>query len=1744
MSIKFGIWIGKPYLGVHIFIKYDANLIQNNMRTIRQKTFITFCIVLFSFAFLQARTVKDYDVRYNQVQNNEFTLDFSVNTYSFGTIEKDGVTYSVLNFNGGVQSSKKGWAELPFLGTSVQLPNNKNISIEVLNSEYKDYTIDFPMLPSRGTIYRNQDPSTIPYEIDPASLVDAWYPVDLFSGTEPYIMRDVRGENIYVYPFQYNPVQNKLRVYTMIQLRVYENTEIAINPLLNASTKIAREMPDIYNSIFINYKQNSSKWTNEIGEYGEILVIYTSRDATVIQPWITWKKEMGYKVHELQVATGTNVKTSIQTAYTSNDGILYVLLVGDWADIKSDLGTSQSAAMDPMLGCVVGSDDYHDIIIGRFSASTTTHVTTQGSKAIAYEKTPDVSGTWYSVGLGIGSDEGSGIGDDGEIDYAHIDIIKENKLIPFTYTSATEAYGASVPVTTVSNAINSGLSVINYCGHGAHDYWVTSNYSVTNANAATNGSKLPFVFSVACVVGEFHNGTDCLAEALLRKSGGGAVATWMATLNQPWTPPMRGQDYANDILTQGYNYTSGPGNGTNTTYGKTTFGSITFNAASLMIAESAATDDWDTYKTWTIFGDPSLQVRTETPKAITLSNYNVPTGTYTTNVSVSGSPFQNALVSLYKSGDPQPYSGLTDASGNVTITHSLTGTVKLTVTGFNLATINQDVTIASPNPPVCDFSASQTTVTAGSTVNFTDLSTNFPTSWSWTFSGGTPTSSTVQNPSVVYNTAGVYTVSLTVVNGAGNDTETKTNYITVTAVTTPPVANFTANATSISAGGSVNFTDLSTNLPTSWSWTFAGGNPSTSTSQNPSNIIYAAQGIYDVSLTVTNAYGNDTETKTGYIVVGPDPAFSLDFEACLDYSADFSPWSVYDGDGITTYSSSDCDFPGEAGAMSFMAFNPSDAGFTLASPHGGVRCGMSICPSDGSESDDWMISPQLTLGDNSSISLWALSPKPGSWGNDAYKVLVSTTNNQPTSFTSVSGATAIIAPSTWTQHTYDLSAYDNQQIYLAIQHISTDKFILWVDDIVISTTLNSPVYPVAGFTTNATTVCAGSTVTFTNTSTDATSYQWTFPGGTPSSSTATSPTITFNTAGAYTVTLQATNAEGTDTETTTINVTANVTPSVSISASDNSICAGETVTFTPTPSNGGTTPTYNWLVNSVSVGSGASYSSSSLTDNAVVTCTMTSSLTCVTSSTAISNSININVDPVVNPTISISASATTICVGQNVTFTPTATNQGTSPVYNWMINGVNAGTGSTFSSSTLSDSDVVTCQLTSSLPCNTGPVVSNSITFTVNNPSPVSVSVSSNLGTVICMGETVIFTANPVNGGTPSYQWYLNGSLTGSNSPTYTNSSVNNGDQIYCVINSSLSCVTGNPANSNTISMTVSSSIVPTISISTGNTSVCSGQSVTFISTVTGEGASPTYNWQVNGVSVGSGSTYTSNSLNNGDVVSCILTSSSSCASVPQVGSNNIPITVNQTVNVSVSISSSAGNSICQGDPVTLTATPVNPGTTPIYQWYVNGVPAGSNSPTYTTSSLLSGDVVFCQLTSSEPCAAPSTTSSLSITFTVVSEPVANYYFTTNDLTVSLTNSSLNATSYMWYFGDGNSTNMPNPVHTYNQDGLYDVMLIASNSCGSDTLIYSINVFYVGSNNNQDITEIKVFPNPTSGMLNILSNTEISVVTVYNLIGKKIIQTRPAEKATSVDLSVYGKGLYIIEIATDKEIIKKQVILD
>ncbi len=179
-----------------------------------------------------------------------------------------------------------------------------------------------------------------------------------------------------------------------------------------------------------------------------------------------------------------------------------------------------------------------------------------------------------------------------------------------------------------------------------------------------------------------------------------------------------------------------------------------------------------------------------------------------------------------------------------------------------------DGTAPSPN-----FSADQTGIQPGESVQFTDMTTGNALEWEWTFNGGDPSSHSGQTPPPIqYDTPGTYTVSLEVSNTIGSGTKDSVDMIIVGG----PDVNFISQNAYIEPGGLVDFTDLTGNDPTAWEWHFPGGNPATSTVQNPEDIEYFTIGKHDVQLIATNQYATDSLTKEGYVIVGGPFA---DFEA-------------------------------------------------------------------------------------------------------------------------------------------------------------------------------------------------------------------------------------------------------------------------------------------------------------------------------------------------------------------------------------------------------------------------------------------------------------------------------------------------------------------------------------------------------------------------------------------------------------------------------------------------------------------------------------------------------------------------------------------------------------------------------------------------------------------------------------------------------------------------------------------------
>ncbi|WP_157448695.1 HYR domain-containing protein, partial [Bizionia sp. APA-3] len=252
----------------------------------------------------------------------------------------------------------------------------------------------------------------------------------------------------------------------------------------------------------------------------------------------------------------------------------------------------------------------------------------------------------------------------------------------------------------------------------------------------------------------------------------------------------------------------------------------------------------------------------------------------------------------------------------------------------------------------------------------------------------------------------------------------------------------------------------------------------------------------------------------------------------------------------------------------------------------------------------------------------------------------------------------------------------------------------------------------------------------------------------------------------------------------------------------------------------------------------------------------------------------------------------------------------------------------------------------------------NAVVTVLDPVQGATASISSSPGSPICSGTAVTFTATSSNlGASPNYEWFVGGSSVGNNNASYTTTSLTNGDDVYVEI-------TSGPCNtvttSNSITMTVNPLLPVSFTLNTSANPACTGENLTFFVTgLTNGGATPAYQWYVNGSPVGSNTNaFTSTTISTGDVVSVEVSSSLTCAT-PIPATESITMTVNPLPTVTAQANGSSTNiTICEGDNLTLTGSGAS-----TYTWdngVVNGVPLTPSVGVH-TYTVIGTDVNGCE---------------------------------------------------------------------------------------------------------------------------------------------------------------------------------------
>jgi len=634
-----------------------------------KKAMFLWGVVMSFVAVTQAQNIHYTLLKSN---SNEAVVRVDFDNYHTKTVIVDGKDMQTLHMPNAYPILTAGNPELLQTAFSLIVPEGSQPVAEVIDARFTEI-YGFELAPSKGNLFRNIDPADVPYQKNESYSVDQYLLGSPAQAEKTYQLRDYHGATIKVYPFDYNPVQQILKAYSSITVKVTFNGDRAVA----TATKNNRIFNNIYANQFLNY---NSLRSNPVTEEGDILIIAPDEFMEAMQPYANWKIKCGYHTEIVPLSIAGNNANSIKTFildYYNEHNLAFVVIVGDAAQFPTP--TISGEKSDNYFTELVGDDSYPDIILGKISAENVEQVETQVQRFIEYEREP-LEKPHYTSFLGIASNQGPG--DNDEYDYQHIRNI-DNKLLDYTYTSGYELFEGSQggldaagnpSAAMVSSCVNSGVSIITYCGHGSKNSWVTSGFKVSNVNTLTNNDMLPFILSVACINGEYHTGT-CFAEAWLRATNdgkpSGAVCFTGSTVNQSWNPPMCAQDATIDYIigTPGWDQ-------------KFTFGGAFFNGMIKMI-DVYSSDGIAMFRTWIIFGDPTLMIRTAEPFALDLEyNEHLPEGTMDVTFSAIN---ENTIVCITKNNEIVATGRIQD--GELTLpfneTFSFTDTLFVTATAPN-----------------------------------------------------------------------------------------------------------------------------------------------------------------------------------------------------------------------------------------------------------------------------------------------------------------------------------------------------------------------------------------------------------------------------------------------------------------------------------------------------------------------------------------------------------------------------------------------------------------------------------------------------------------------------------------------------------------------------------------------------------------------------------------------------------------------------------------------------------------------------------------------------------------------------------------------------------------------------------------------------------------------------------------------------------------------------------------------------
>lgn len=622
---------------------------------------LLFCLLPLTAVFGQTR------VTVLSKSATETTLSLSVTTIDEKLVTTPQGKSLIIGFEKGTPILQSGSPDLAKFATLLQIPNSGKMAVEILSSDFQDYP-NVSVAPSKGNLLRKVDPATLPYYYGTQYEQDAFFPGQLVELQQPFVMRDLRGQAVWIYPLQYNALTKVLRVYSRINLRVYQTDEPGENEAIsNRERNISRPFQQLYQKLLLNYDEQLLSGSRNGEEPARMLVIASDELIPTLEPYLSWKRQMG--IHTIvvpisEVGAGPAALFTYVKDYYTEHHITYLLLVGDENALTPMVRPGSIYSCDNCLGYMEGEDHYPEVFVGRFHAANEQQLKIMINRNLDYEKTPlqDSVLNWCGTGMASTSDQGQGIGDDNQADYEqgnewkskHLDDGFEkywefydgdqSAISPTLGDETADIPGNPVNTQLVNLMNNRGLSLYNYTGHGWEQGLSSGNFNTDAVKNLRNNHRYPIVIAVACCAGNFTNngGGDCLGEAMQRAGdlvtgeAWGGIAGIFSSDFQSWAPPMEGQDGMNQYLLDANGITLAPDLGAMATYG---------NARMIAAYGQGGIDMADV---WNPFLDPSTVPRTSLPMSL-IATHDSELILGTTSLMVT-CDVEGALVGLYWQG--------------------------------------------------------------------------------------------------------------------------------------------------------------------------------------------------------------------------------------------------------------------------------------------------------------------------------------------------------------------------------------------------------------------------------------------------------------------------------------------------------------------------------------------------------------------------------------------------------------------------------------------------------------------------------------------------------------------------------------------------------------------------------------------------------------------------------------------------------------------------------------------------------------------------------------------------------------------------------------------------------------------------------------------------------------------------------------------------------------------------------------